>query len=193
MKDGATLTKADFARRCGVTGACVSQWLRDGVIGREALVGTGRHARVRAELALAMLRERLDLTRSATNLDGPMIPPGEVPANDRKSELLAARTRTAGLQGQLLELKLAREHGVTISKAEAMADMQSLGRAVQRALRGVQAWGDELTEAARNGGSAAISELLTAKKVELLNSIDGLIGAFAAELAETPPDGGDTG
>jgi hypothetical protein len=87
------VSKADFARRCGVTGARVSQWLRDGMIGPEALLGRGRHARVRAEIATEMLRERLDLAHGgcATNLDGFRRPaPSEATVDDRKSKLVTA-------------------------------------------------------------------------------------------------------
>ena len=41
------VSKTEFARLAGVSAARVSQYLRDGVIGPEALLGKGRHARVR--------------------------------------------------------------------------------------------------------------------------------------------------
>jgi hypothetical protein len=53
------MSKAEFAALVCVSPARVSQWLRDGTIGQEAVVGSGRHARVRVDLALAMLSARL--------------------------------------------------------------------------------------------------------------------------------------
>ena len=53
------MLKSEFAARCGVTKSRVSQWLRAGQIGPEALVGAGRSAKLDAAVALAHLRERL--------------------------------------------------------------------------------------------------------------------------------------
>jgi hypothetical protein len=55
------VTKSEFAELICVPPARVSQWLRDGTISLEALQGHGRHARVRVDLALAMLRSRSTL------------------------------------------------------------------------------------------------------------------------------------
>ena len=96
------ISKANFARRVGVSAARVSQWLREGTISQEALLGRGRHAVVRVEIALEMLRNRLDSARSATSSRGAT----KLGSPDEKSALTSARTRTANLQGQLLELKL---------------------------------------------------------------------------------------
>jgi hypothetical protein len=112
------ISKAAFARSVGVSTARVSQWLSDGVIGPEALLGKGRHARIRADLAKSMLRDRLDPERRTANLDGLS---REVPADHPKSEFTAARARTASLQGQLLELRVSRERGATIPRSEAIA------------------------------------------------------------------------
>ena len=69
------MLKSEFAARCGVTKSRVSQWLRAGQIGPEALVGAGRSAKLDAAVALAHLRERLasderfGLNGLSTNLD----------------------------------------------------------------------------------------------------------------------------
>jgi hypothetical protein len=54
------LRKSHFARLCGVSRQAVGRWVRDGLIGPEALVGEGRAALVRTEIARAHLRDRLD-------------------------------------------------------------------------------------------------------------------------------------
>lgn len=58
--DGEVVSKGAFAEMMGVSAPRVSQWLREGKIGRDALVGEGRAARVNVALARRQLAERLD-------------------------------------------------------------------------------------------------------------------------------------
>lgn len=51
-------TRSAFARRCGVDGSRVYQWIKSGQIGRDALNGRGSYSRIRVLLALSQLRER---------------------------------------------------------------------------------------------------------------------------------------
>lgn len=62
-----TMTKADFARECGVSQARVSQWITEGKIGPECLVGEGRSARVNVELAKQQVGLRRDPGQSLGN------------------------------------------------------------------------------------------------------------------------------
>jgi len=52
--------KSAFARQCGVTAGRVSQWISNGTIGKDALIGAGQRALVNVPLAFEHLRERLD-------------------------------------------------------------------------------------------------------------------------------------
>lgn len=54
------ISKQEFAARRGVTPARVSQWLAEGKITGEAIVGSGRHARIREDVACLQLERRLD-------------------------------------------------------------------------------------------------------------------------------------
>jgi hypothetical protein len=54
-------TKSQFAALVGVTAARVSQWIAAGQISGDALVGEGRHARIRVEVARDQLRRNLNL------------------------------------------------------------------------------------------------------------------------------------
>ena len=80
-----TVSKAEFARLRNVSRGRVSQWLAAGQIGPEALVGSGRCARIKVRTALAHLRERLDpsqrfgLNGLKTNLAGPSVDGPKVP------------------------------------------------------------------------------------------------------------------
>jgi|SRR5271166_328224 len=73
------VTKSAFAALCGVSCARVSQWLAQGKLSGEAIVGAGRHARIRVSAAQAQLKDRLDITqRLATGrarLDGAGVAP----------------------------------------------------------------------------------------------------------------------
>jgi transcriptional regulator with XRE-family HTH domain len=177
------VTKADFARRCGVSKARVSRWLRDGHISPGALVGSGRTARVKVELATEMLRSRLDTSRlgSTANLKpGPANQHDDRPAVDDRSDLIAAKTETANLQRELLEIKLARLRGELISLTEVREAIQVLGRTVQRLFKNGVEWSEELYAAGQVGGLGAHSALLRAKLIELNHTFADLILAEEA-------------
>lgn len=55
--------KSEFAEMRGVSPGRVTQWITAGHIGPEALVGEGRGARIRVDVATAQLRERLDVNQ----------------------------------------------------------------------------------------------------------------------------------
>ena len=59
------ISKKDFAGEVGVTPGRVSQWISAGQIHGEALVGSGRKARIRSEVAKEQLRNKLDVTHRA--------------------------------------------------------------------------------------------------------------------------------
>lgn len=179
------VSKADFARRCGVTRGRVSQWLRDGQIGGEALDGTGRRARIRADVAVGMLRDRLDWFRggSVADLGGSR---GGVA--DLKFKAAIVRTSTANLQRQLLEIKLAKMRGELISLAEVNEKIQVLGRAVQRLFKSRIEWSEELYAAGQAGGLGAHSALLRAKLIEFNNIFADMVAAAEAEFE--PPEKG---
>lgn len=52
--------KANLAARLGVTPARVSQWLSEGKISDDAIVGTGRYALIDEDIARAQLDARID-------------------------------------------------------------------------------------------------------------------------------------
>jgi DNA-binding transcriptional regulator YdaS (Cro superfamily) len=72
------VTKSAFASLCGVSCARVSQWLADGKLSGDALVGHGYRARIRVDVARAQLKQRLNITqRLATGrakLDATRVP-----------------------------------------------------------------------------------------------------------------------
>jgi DNA-binding transcriptional regulator YdaS (Cro superfamily) len=99
------VTKSAFASLCGVSCARVSQWLSDGKLTSEAVVGHGHRARIRVDVARAQLKQRLNITqRLATGrakLDGstratgagdsPATPGGVVEAQPVEEDIKAER------------------------------------------------------------------------------------------------------
>jgi hypothetical protein len=73
------ISKGEFARRRGVSAGRVSQWLSEGKITTDAIVGEGRSAQIRESVACAQLRQRLDPMQMTANglstqLGGPPAP-----------------------------------------------------------------------------------------------------------------------
>lgn len=65
--DSDVITKAEFARRRGVSAGRVSQWISEGKITGDALVGEGRSAKIRESVAVAQLRQKLDPMQMTAN------------------------------------------------------------------------------------------------------------------------------
>ena len=64
------VSKAEFAAIAGVSRPTVSQWLREGKIAGDAIVGVGRHARIRVAAALQQLNRTLCSTSARTAAPG---------------------------------------------------------------------------------------------------------------------------
>jgi hypothetical protein len=63
----AIVSKTEFAARTGVTPTRVSQWIREGKIGSDALEGEGRFARIKVEVALQQIGARRDPGQALSN------------------------------------------------------------------------------------------------------------------------------
>jgi len=61
------MSKGEFASHIGRSAACVSQYIRDGVIGADALVGEGRYARILVDVAKRQIATRRDVGQSLGN------------------------------------------------------------------------------------------------------------------------------
>jgi hypothetical protein len=125
------VTIAEFARKLGVSGQAVGQAVRSGRLvaydshGERVPPGYAGRKWLEPSAAEDWHNRRQRYDDSAASDD-----------------LLAARTRTAGLQGALLSLRLARERGDTIPRSEAFAAAGALGAAVRRAYGGIVGWSE---------------------------------------------------
>lgn len=118
------VTKGRFAEICNVSAGRVSQWLADGKISGDAIVGEGRGAQIDVEKAQAQLRGKLDIDQRhsgnglATNLggeSGPVDRPDTVESQIAKERLIGLQranrekaTDEAVRLGQLLDAAEAR-------------------------------------------------------------------------------------
>jgi hypothetical protein len=74
----AIISKADFARLKGVSRSRVSQWLSEGKIGFDAVIGHGRKAKIDVLLADEQLKRRLDISQRLGNGLGTKLGPAAV-------------------------------------------------------------------------------------------------------------------
>lgn len=123
------LTKSEFAERCGVTAGRVSQWLSEGKIGPEALVGEGRRAKIRVAIAQQQIRERTDVGQRfgnglGTKLDDAPETPAtpDLPLVKSTADLIAdQKLRQAEIETRRREAEELRDQGVLMTAVEARA------------------------------------------------------------------------
>lgn len=122
------LSKSDFARHIGVSAGRVSQYLRDGLIGPDALVGEGRSARIVVEKAVEQIRRRRHVGQALgngllTQLGGE---PSAAPAPaDTDADLRSGKDDLARqIQQERLEQEQRR------NRREAREEAEQLGRLV---------------------------------------------------------------
>jgi hypothetical protein len=124
-----TMSKGDFARECNVTPGRVSQWLSDGVIGRDCLDGEGRNARIIVDRAKAQIALRRDPGQAmgnglGTRLDfGPSEPPTpDEPERPQKRDDVAHQ-----IQLERLEQEKRRNRRETIDEQERLGSLVPAG------------------------------------------------------------------
>lgn len=169
--------KSTFAKLRGVSPGRVSQWLADGLISGDAIVGDGRSARIVVEIANEQLRERLDQTRrlSFNESDQPKAgDPKQDPLAD--TEFASKRAEREGLQSELIRLRLARARGELISRGAQLAAFESAGAAVARSWQALPTWAEEMFSVCQTGGGAALAAWLRAKANEQCAQIADLLG-----------------
>lgn len=112
------VTKGEFAQRMGVTPGRVSQWIAAGIIGRDALVGDGRSARIRVEVAERQVGERRHPGQALSN--GLLTRVGEaaepvatieVPNNDPARQIQLERLQQERRKNRREEIEEAQRNG----------------------------------------------------------------------------------
>lgn len=112
-------SKAELAHHLGVHRSRISQMIKSGIIGPDALVGTGRHARILVDKAIAQIRERRHVGQGLGNGIGTKL---QAPSS--------AMTPAAGddLARQIQQERLEAERRK--NRREALAEQVEVGRLV---------------------------------------------------------------
>ncbi len=173
--------KSTFAKLRGVSPGRVSQWLANGLISGEAIVGAGRSARIIVEIANEQLRERLDQTRRIAFAESDQSSPPKADALC-DPEHQSKRAEREGLQAELLRMRLARARGELIPRGAQLAAFEAAGAAVARSWQTLPTWSEEMFGVAQQG-VPALAAWLRAKANEQCSQI--------ADLLATENDGGD--
>lgn len=104
------VSKGDFARIAGVSAARVSQYISQGQIGPEAMVGEGRAARINVAVAMRQLRDRLNIDQRLANGLGTRIDvsagQGELPVSAAPAPPVVLPLRERTVEDQLKAEKL---------------------------------------------------------------------------------------
>lgn len=133
--DDQVVSKGEFARISNVSPGRVTQWIAEGKITGDALVGEGRAARIRVRAAQSQLKRHLDPNQMTANgvrtriPTGPLVPPtpepveadDSAPSDDRSplGDLTEERTRLAKEQADRVAMMNAALRGELIKATEA--------------------------------------------------------------------------
>lgn len=167
-----TFTKTEFAERRHVTKARVSQWIKEGKIPPEALVGEGRNAKIDEDIALQHLNRGLDPDQRAGHGLGTNLTPAPIAA------IAPAASAPIG-EGQPVDQGAAAPAAVVDDRQDRVLDarLEDLQRRNRRAA---------VEEAAANGRLTPTDEARreTAQEVRhALLRMDGALVTFATAIA----------
>lgn len=156
-------SKSEFARRRGVTPGRVTQWITEGKIGGEALVGEGRSAQIRESVAVSQLKTRLNIDQRIANGLGTRLTI-EVPAPVKQADAASAVVPPPPAGDPIEEqIKRARLAGIEFDNRK---------KAEEEAARS-----GRLTDA--EGARAEMGKLA----VQLVTTFEGALAEFASSIA----------
>ncbi|HLH95027.1 MAG TPA: hypothetical protein VKW08_07905 [Xanthobacteraceae bacterium] len=152
-------SKSEFARLCNVSPGRVTQWITEGKVYGEAIVGEGRTAQIRVAVARAQLRRHLDIGQRlgnglSTKLDGPPAQPTEaaapalpLPPPQPRTDPVEEQIKAARLEGlsrdnrKKAEEEAARAGRYTLTEAV----KKQIGRALARIINMLDGWLAEIS------------------------------------------------
>lgn len=150
------VSKGEFAKRCNVSPGRVSQWIQEGKIGPDELVGEGRSAQIRVSAASEKLKIRLDAGQRTghglkTTLPDATAPASETPKEPSEADKLDLALKREKLTQQLAQnRKIAEEEkarqGTYVRAAEVAAETgRMIGRVLQTTEAGLVDMADEIS------------------------------------------------
>ncbi len=144
MAEPQIVRKSAFASLRGVTPGRVSQWIAEGKIHGPAIVGEGRSAMIDASVAVAQLRNSLDVNQRfglngvGTRLDlPPAASPAAAPIVDTvEAQIKAEKLRQAQLTTSRLEEEDRSRRGLYIDAAASRAEIARVAAELLKAFEG---------------------------------------------------------
>lgn len=194
------LSKSEFARLINVTPGRVSQMIGEGKIGDDALVGDGRSAKIRVELAKAQLRQRTDISQRFGNglstlldpagAEPPKLPPAQREPSPREAAdpvaeaIKAERLRELTLRNERAAEERLAERGRYVRADQTQAAMTRLASAMLNVFEGgLQDLANAL--AAKHG--LATRDVLHQLRQEFRGIRERAANAVRVQAAHLPP------
>ena len=175
MGEPQLVRKVEFAAICGVTKGRVMQWIAEGKIKPDAIVGEGRGARINVELAAAQVEEGSNASqRYSTNGLSTRLSRETRPKAATATKLAAAKLATPKLEVAKLEAAPVEDtvEGLLKREKPRQAQLQTLrAEKEERKERGL------LTDTAAARGEA------TRRTVEQLNQFESIVRDLASVAA----------
>lgn len=150
--------KNEFAKRCNVSAGRVSQWIAEGKIGPDEMVGEGRNAQIRVAAASEKLKIRLDAGQrnghglKTTLPDAPApTASGETPKEPSEADKLDLALKREKLTQQLAQNRKAAEEerarqGIYVRAADVASETaKMIGRVLQTTEAGLVDMADEIS------------------------------------------------
>ena len=145
---GDVMTKSEFARHRGVVPGRVTQWISEGKIDREALVGEGRAERIRVSVAERQLSQRLDIGQRLNRPGSSAIGNGALDTLDIDVEYKRLRVERTQIDVDNARLEQKAKDGLYTLSADAKA---ATGRVVTELLNLIDGalpqWADQVASA----------------------------------------------
>lgn len=125
------VSKGEFARRCNVTPGRVSQWISEGKIGPDELVGEGRAAQIRVAAAREKLKIRIDSGQRNghgldTDLSSPPAPSKASQADDLDLSIKREKLAQVSAQNRRLAEEEKARKGIYVRASDVAADTSKL-------------------------------------------------------------------
>lgn len=185
------LSKAEFAAHVGVSKGRVSQYIKAGVIGRDALIGEGRSARIDVEKATAQIRARRHIGQSSTGNGAKTAQKrpkagvkDEIGSVDLASLIQAERLEQERRRNRRDAREEAVRIGQLVERAEVVAEHEVAARKVRSILDTLPTRADDVLAAAKSNGIAGVRAVLKSLVVEIERQIVADLEEAAAEIEE---------
>lgn len=122
------VTKGEFAKICNVDASRVSQWLKEGKIGPDAVVGEGRSAKIIVGIAQRQIRARTDSGQAFGNGLGTRLNASQAPRNASPQGYDGPEDGGESIVGDALDEQIKRERLEALQRANRLASTEEAAK-----------------------------------------------------------------